>query len=80
MNDRQNYRITLDNIENKVFFIDHCNHLIKSYFEQNLKDCIVDDDEVTLTHNGLEYDIIRLYEEGVILQRDIRIYKLVLRN
>jgi hypothetical protein len=50
MKDRQNYRITLDNIENKVFFIDHCNHLIKSYFEQNLEDCIVDDDNDMLSH------------------------------
>lgn len=65
----------LDNVETKVFFVNHCDYLLEDFFRQLLIGSVVEDGCV-LHYDGKSYDITRVHEVGVILQRDIYMYRL----
>lgn len=67
--------INLENVNEKVFFIYHCEYTVKSFFETLLPNSKVEDG-CLLIYDGREYDINRLEVVGVDLQRDIYIYNL----
>jgi hypothetical protein len=69
--------VSLINVDKKVFFIDRCTHLVEDFFTKNLVGCVVNSDAMCLTYENVDYDIVKLEEVGVVLQRDIEIYKLV---
>jgi hypothetical protein len=71
-----NKYINLENINEKVFFIYHCDYTVESFFETLLPNSKVEDGCV-LIYEGKEYDIVKLEPVGVNLQRDIYIYKLL---
>lgn len=80
MKSLQHNFITLINVDKKVFFIDRCTYLVEDFFRQNLVGCVVDEDVMCLTYDNIDYDIVKLQEVGVELQRDIEIYKLEMIN
>ena len=65
----------LENINEKIFFIYHCEYTVKSFFETILPGSTVEDGCV-LIYDGKEYDINKLEVVGVELQRDIWVYNL----
>ena len=65
----------LENVNNKVFFIYHCEDTVESFFKNILEGSKVEDGYI-LQYEGKEYSIDKLEPVGVELQRDIYIYKL----
>lgn len=68
--------IKMENIENRVFFIWHCEDTVEAFFENLFAGSKVEDSYI-LCYEKKKYEIVRLEPIGVELQRDIRIYKLI---